>query len=92
MSIMAQMPPQPQRSQSTTSLSKYYNGVNGGDSVQQITDEELQDPKLDFCNAFWAQEIGAMSGHGKAAWSDQDHRRVAGILEREVGHSTSYRG
>lgn len=50
---MAQVPPQPHRSQSTTSLSKYYNGVNGGDSVQQITDEELQDPKLDFCNAFW---------------------------------------
>jgi hypothetical protein len=48
---MAQ-PPEPRRSQSTTSLAQFYhgapgNGVNG--------EEEISDPRMDFCNAFWGQ-------------------------------------
>jgi hypothetical protein len=44
-------PAEPQRSQSTTSLAKLYNGsTNGGGR-----DAELSDPGLDYCNAFWGQ-------------------------------------
>jgi hypothetical protein len=50
---MAQ-PPEPRRSQSTTSLSRFYNGVaNGGGGIPG--EEELSDPRMDFCNAFWGQ-------------------------------------
>jgi hypothetical protein len=45
--------PEPQRSQSTTSLSRFYNGVNG--NGLPLGEEEIHDPKLDFCNAFWGQ-------------------------------------
>ncbi|WVO21798.1 uncharacterized protein IAS62_003111 [Cryptococcus decagattii] len=44
---------EPLRSQSSTSLYKLYNGPNGGPNGNQITEEELQDPKLNYCNAFW---------------------------------------
>ncbi|GFZ46382.1 hypothetical protein JCM24511_04629 [Saitozyma sp. JCM 24511] len=50
---MASLQPEPQRSQSTTSLSQFYNGVNG--NGLPLGDEEIHDPKLDFCNAFWGQ-------------------------------------
>lgn len=44
-------PTEPQRSQSTTSLARLYNGTtNGGNR-----DQELSDPGLDYCNAFWGQ-------------------------------------
>jgi len=43
-------PPEPRRSQSTTSLSKYYNGPVGG---LHGGEEEMNDPAMDFCNAFW---------------------------------------
>lgn len=46
---MAQQP-QPERSQSTTSLARLYNGTNG-----QSADDEFNDPGLDYCNAFWGQ-------------------------------------
>ncbi|EIW70224.1 hypothetical protein M231_02727 [Tremella mesenterica] len=42
----------PYRSQSTTSLSRLYNGANGGGPTG-VDGEELNDPSLDFCNAFW---------------------------------------
>ena len=45
---------EPTRSQSTTSLARFYNSsasaANGG---RAPGDENLNDPKLDFCNAFW---------------------------------------
>lgn len=43
----------PERSQSTTSLSRLYHGdtQNGG----PVPNEEMSDPSLDFCNAFWGQ-------------------------------------
>ncbi|KGB80283.1 septation protein imp2 [Cryptococcus deuterogattii R265] len=44
---------EPLRSQSSTSLYKLYNGPNGGPNGNQIAEEELQDPKLNYCNAFW---------------------------------------
>ncbi|KAE8537560.1 hypothetical protein D1P53_006267 [Cryptococcus gattii VGV] len=44
---------EPLRSQSSTSLYKLYNGPNGGTNGNQIAEEELQDPKLNYCNAFW---------------------------------------
>ena len=43
---MAQ-PPQPNRSQSSTSLSRLYNGPNS------LGRAEDNDPALDFCNSFW---------------------------------------
>lgn len=42
-----QHPPAPNRSQSTTSLSRLYSGSNG------LPNPEENDPRLDFCNAFW---------------------------------------
>lgn len=47
---MAQ-PLEPRRSQSTTSLAKFYNGAPGNG----IAGEELNDPRMDFCNSFWGQ-------------------------------------
>lgn len=44
---------EPLRSQSSTSLYKLYNGPNGGINSNQIAEEELQDPRLNYCNAFW---------------------------------------
>ncbi|ODO03499.1 septation protein imp2 [Cryptococcus wingfieldii CBS 7118] len=49
---MAQ-PPEPRRSQSSTSLYKMYHGPNGGMNGQQVGEEELQNPRLFFCNSFW---------------------------------------
>lgn len=46
---MAQQPG-PERSQSTTSLARLYNGSNG-----RAGDDEFNDPGLDYCNAFWGQ-------------------------------------
>nr|ODN96831.1 septation protein imp2 [Cryptococcus depauperatus CBS 7855] len=48
---MAQ-PPEPRRSQSSTSLYKLYNGPKG-EIKGQVAEEELQDARLNFCNAFW---------------------------------------
>ncbi|WWC69691.1 uncharacterized protein I206_103634 [Kwoniella pini CBS 10737] len=53
-------PPEPKRSQSTTSLSRLYHGsggVGGGkqNEMNNNEEEELIDPKLDFCNSFWGQ-------------------------------------
>lgn len=45
-----QAAPGHERSQSTTSLSRYYHGTNG-----EPQHEDLTDPSLDFCNAFWGQ-------------------------------------
>nr|XP_018264103.1 septation protein imp2 [Kwoniella dejecticola CBS 10117]OBR86261.1 septation protein imp2 [Kwoniella dejecticola CBS 10117] len=47
-------PPEPKRSQSTTSLSRLYNGP-GGSRTSSNNEEELNDPKMDFCNSFWGQ-------------------------------------
>ena len=44
--------PEQQRSQSTTSLAKFYHGANGNN---QNGEEEMVDPMMDFCNAFWGQ-------------------------------------
>ena len=44
---------EPARSQSATSLSRYYHGNSGQNGMNG--DEELHDPSLDFCNAFWGQ-------------------------------------
>ena len=44
--------PEPQRSHSTTSLARFYHGANGNN---QDGEEEMADPRLDFCNAFWGQ-------------------------------------
>ncbi|OWZ67968.1 hypothetical protein AYX14_03357 [Cryptococcus neoformans] len=46
---------EPLRSQSSTSLYKLYNGPNGGLNGNQIAEEELHDPRLNYCNAFWGQ-------------------------------------
>lgn len=43
-----------QRSQSSTSLAQFYNGANGT-NPSAPTEEELADPRTDFCNAFWGQ-------------------------------------
>lgn len=44
--------PAPRRTQSSTSLSRFYNaGANGG----PIGEDEMADPRLDFCNSFWGQ-------------------------------------
>jgi hypothetical protein len=43
-------PPGHERSQSTASLSRYYHGQNG-----EPQEDDLTDPSLDFCNAFWGQ-------------------------------------
>lgn len=40
-----------ERSQSATSLSRYYHGSNG----EPPQEEDLTDPSFDFCNAFWGQ-------------------------------------
>ncbi|WVW83406.1 hypothetical protein I302_105425 [Kwoniella bestiolae CBS 10118] len=45
-------PPEPKRSQSTTSLSRLYHGSN---ATNINGEEELNDPKLDYCNSFWGQ-------------------------------------
>lgn len=39
-----------ERSQSAVSLSRFYNGQDEG-----INEDNLTDPSLDFCNAFWGQ-------------------------------------
>lgn len=44
-------PAPPERSQSTTSLAKLYHGASANGSVPPH--DELSDPSLDFCNAFW---------------------------------------
>ncbi|OWZ53484.1 septation protein imp2 [Cryptococcus neoformans var. grubii Br795] len=44
---------EPLRSQSSTSLYRLYNGPNGGLNGNQIAEEELHDPRLNYCNAFW---------------------------------------
>ena len=41
----------PPRSQSTTSLSRLYHGQSNGNAPPG--EEALNDPRLDFCNAFW---------------------------------------
>lgn len=43
---------EPTRSQSTTSLSRFYNSsaANGG---RPAGAEDTNDPRLDFCNSFW---------------------------------------
>ncbi|KAK8870004.1 hypothetical protein IAR55_000574 [Kwoniella newhampshirensis] len=46
-------PPEAHRSHSTTSLSRLYHGSGANGHVNG--DEELQDPRLDFCNSFWGQ-------------------------------------
>ncbi|WVF72380.1 hypothetical protein IAT40_007195 [Kwoniella sp. CBS 6097] len=48
-------PPEPRRSQSTTSLSRLYQGSSssGPNGGAAFTEAELSDPKMDFCNAFW---------------------------------------
>ncbi|KAI9638499.1 uncharacterized protein MKK02DRAFT_22379 [Dioszegia hungarica] len=49
----AQAQSAPKRTQSSTSLSRFYNdGSNGGGPMGE---EEMQDPRMDFCNAFWGQ-------------------------------------
>ena len=47
---MSQQRVDPARSQSTTSLARLYNGSNG-----RPHDNEMNDPGLDYCNAFWGQ-------------------------------------
>lgn len=43
----------PKRTQSSTSLSRFYNaGTNGGGPIGE---DEMADPRMDFCNAFWGQ-------------------------------------
>ncbi|KLT45498.1 hypothetical protein CC85DRAFT_306682 [Cutaneotrichosporon oleaginosum] len=41
-------PPGHERSQSAASLSRFYHGQNG-----EAHEDDLTDPSLDFCNAFW---------------------------------------
>ncbi|WWC85249.1 uncharacterized protein L201_000111 [Kwoniella dendrophila CBS 6074] len=55
MSSTQGQPPEPRRSQSTTSLSRFYNGVDGQNTINGNKDEELNDPKMDYCNSFWGQ-------------------------------------
>ncbi|WVQ70350.1 uncharacterized protein L199_008577 [Kwoniella botswanensis] len=45
-------PPEPKRSQSSTSLSRLYHGTG---STTDNNEEELNDPKMDYCNSFWGQ-------------------------------------
>ncbi|WRT66899.1 uncharacterized protein IL334_003864 [Kwoniella shivajii] len=49
---MAQ-PPEPKRSQSTTSLSRLFHGTGQNGHING--EEELNDPRMDFCNSFWGQ-------------------------------------
>jgi hypothetical protein len=44
-------PPEPHRSQSTTSLARFFNGADGAAPPE----EGMHDPKMDFCNSFWGQ-------------------------------------
>jgi hypothetical protein len=53
--MSAAFPPEPARSQSAASLYRFYNGADGNGAAGGVGDEELHDPKLDFCNAFWGQ-------------------------------------
>jgi len=50
-------PVAPERSQSTTSLSRLYHGetANGTANGALPPQDEMSDPALDFCNAFWGQ-------------------------------------
>lgn len=41
------------RSQSTTSLAKFYHGAQANGAVNG--EEDFSDPRMDFCNAFWGQ-------------------------------------
>ena len=45
-------PLEPRRSQSTTSLAKLHNGIQ---SNGNHAEEEISDPRMDFCNSFWGQ-------------------------------------
>jgi hypothetical protein len=46
-----------ERSQSTTSLTRLYHGdsANGNSNGAMPPNDEMSDPTLDFCNAFWGQ-------------------------------------
>ncbi|WVR04978.1 hypothetical protein IAU60_001990 [Kwoniella sp. DSM 27419] len=52
---MTTRPPEPTRSQSSTSLSRLYNGPARQGGGTMATEEELSDPRMDFCNSFWGQ-------------------------------------
>jgi hypothetical protein len=43
-----------QRTKSSTSLARLYNGPSGSNPAAP-TEEELADPRTDFCNSFWGQ-------------------------------------
>lgn len=83
--------PEPARSQSTTSLSRFYNSSAAPGGARPVGEEDLTDPRLDFCNSFWGVDgrgydvvMARLRGAGrtidelKAFWKERSVRFLPG--------------
>lgn len=96
--------PEPARSQSTTSLSRFYNSSAAPGGARPVGEEDLTDPRLDFCNSFWGVDgrgydvvMARLRGAGrtidelKAFWKERSVRFQSGPMfegERDAGEGS----